>query len=98
MAASFIVNGSNTTIRLEYTSTTTNIQSIVGDAAHYLWKDELDAEGNITNPFDQATNQQKLDVVFNHIKDVIVNEANTYKSISAQDAARATAEATKYSL
>ena len=61
--ADFQVNNGNTTVSFDYTATTAKIQSVVGDVAENLWKKELNAEGEITNPFADATNQEKLDVI-----------------------------------
>lgn len=98
MSASFTVNGSNITIKIEYTAPIGTMQSVLGDAAEYLWIEETDEEGNVTNPFADATNQEKLNVLDAYIKSVIVNLANTHKSIKAQKAAREAEEQTKYEL
>ncbi len=68
------------------------------DAAEGLWSEETDAKGVVTNPFSEATNQQKLDVIDVHIWTVFVNLANTHKSQKAQTAAREAAAAEKHDL
>lgn len=82
MSASFEVSGNNTKIIFEYETTTEIMQDIVKDASHYLWKK---VEGS---SFEDLSNQEKLDLVDEHVKLVIKNLANTYKSIKAQEFAR----------
>lgn len=98
MSATFKTSNGKTTIKLEFTATTAKVQSIVGDASHYLHREIKDSNGVVTNPFEDLTNQEKLDIVSDHIKTVIVNAANTYKSIKAQNDARALEEENKHSL
>lgn len=98
MAASYTVDGDNVTVSFEYTAPTAVVQDIVGDAAHFVWQEEMDEEGNVTNPFSEATNQEKLDALDEYVKDVIINNANTYKSRAAQEAAREAEEADQHEL
>ena len=77
-----------TTITFSYTALTTKVQPILEACAEYLWKEETDEEGNITNPFDEATNQEKLNVVDAHVKRVIIDLANSHLSNEAQKEAR----------
>lgn len=64
MGASFSVNGSNTTITISVTSTTTNIQNVFGIVSLYLWNDGYGDHGMVDSPklFSALTNQQKLDI------------------------------------
>lgn len=94
MPAIFEVNGDNTKIIFEIEKDTDIIQSIIGDSAEYLWshykpEDEL---------FEDATNQDKLDVTFEHIKRVLIGAANTNKSVKAQTAARETEAENEYAI
>lgn len=100
MASSFTVNGSNTTITFAYTKDTTTIQSIIGNAAEYLWNHGYGDHGTEAAPilFSSLTNNQKLALVEDHIKDVVVDAANTFKSVKAQDEAKAAEEANKFVL
>ncbi len=94
MTAKFTVDGNNTKIIFEYETTTEIIQAIVEDASHYLWKEVIDSD--VT--FEDLTNQEKLDLVNEHVKLVIMNLANTYKSIKTQEDARTLEEENKYNL
>ena len=96
--ATLNTTGANTTVTLDYTAPNATMLSVVGGAAEYLWKEVTDAEGVVTNPFVDATNQEKLDVVDAHVKQVIMDLANTQKSVKAQTLARETEEASKYSI
>lgn len=98
MTARFEVNGDKTKIIFEYEASTTLMQLIIGHAAKYLWKDETDVDGIVTNPFSEATNQEKLDVVYNHVKRVILDLANTFKSLKAQKDARELEKENEYQI
>jgi hypothetical protein len=95
MSSKFTVIGSETKITFEWTALTSKIQSIVGDCAEYLFDHGYGVDGKV---FSDLTNVQKLALVEAHLKDVIVNASNTFKSIKAQDAAREAEEAVKYEL
>lgn len=98
--AKFTVSGTDTKITFEYTALTAKIQSIVGDCAEYLFNHGYGNHGTEEAPilFTDLTNQQKLDIVDKHVKQVIIDAANTFKSVKAQDAARLTEEVSKYIL
>lgn len=100
MAGTFSVSNGNTTVAFEWTAATDTVQSVVGDAAEYLWDKGYGDHGTDEEPivFDDLTNQEKLDIVDVYIKKVIVDLANTHKSVKAQDEARATEAASEYSL
>jgi hypothetical protein len=95
MTATFIVNSPNTSINFVYTALTANMISVVGDCAEYLYNHGY---GDQTILFSAYTNQQKLNMVDLYLKDCVVNAANSMKSNRAQDAARTTQDASKYSL
>lgn len=100
MTGKFTVSGSNTTVEFSYTALTATIQSIVGGCAEYLWEHGYGDHGTSENPilFTSLSNQQKLDLVDAHVKNVIVDAANTQKSVKAQEAARVAEELSKHSL
>jgi len=88
--ASFTVDGTKTTVAFEYTALTAKVQSIVNDVAESLWVEETDEDDVVTNPFDEASNQDKLDVVDAYVKMTILNKANSAKSNKAQKEERET--------
>ena len=98
--AQFTVDDGNTTVTFEYTAETAKIQSIVGDAAEYLFGKGYGDHGSEEEPvvFDDLTNQEKLDIVDEYVKKVVVDCANTFKSVKAQDEARTTEAESEYSL
>jgi hypothetical protein len=100
MTAKFTVSGASTTITFSYTALTGQIQSIVGGCAEYLWEHGYGDHGTEEIPilFASLTNQQKLDLVDEHLRRVVLDAANTQKSLRAQEAARTTEEASKYTL
>ena len=83
------------TVTFSYTALTAKVQPILEACAAYLWKNETDEEGEISNPIADATAQEKLDVIDAHVKSVIINMANTHKSQEAQRVAREDAEDSK---
>ena len=99
MSGTFIVNGDGTTtIRLEYTAPTPVVKSVISAVAENLWVEETDENGIATNPFEDASNQDELDVVDAHVREVLLNMANSFKSQKAQRAAREAAAADRYEL
>jgi hypothetical protein len=100
MSGKFTVSGTSTTITFAYTALTAQVQSIVGGCAEYLWDHGYGDHGTQEIPilFASLTNQQKLDLVDEHLKRVVLDAANTQKSIRAQEVARTTEESSKYTL
>ena len=100
MASSFTVINGNTKIDFNYTAVTAVIQNIIGNAAEYLWNHGYGNHGTEETPilFSSLTNNQKLSLVEDHVKKVVIDCANTNKSIKAQDLAREAEEESKYSL
>ena len=100
MASSFSVSGTNTTVVFSFIAPTTTIQNIVGNASEYLWEHGYGDHGTPEEPivYSSLTNTQKLSLVENHVKQVILDLSNTYKSIKAQEAARTTEEENKYNI
>ena len=95
--AKFIVSGDKIKIVFEYEALTTKVQPIIEDCAESLWVEETEDEV-VTNPFSKATNQEKLNIVDEYIKDIIVNLANSQKIKVAQDKAKETAEETLHNI
>jgi hypothetical protein len=87
-AATFTVNGSNTTVDFAYTAPTSTVQSIVTSAAHYAWYVGGD-HGSDTFP---TGNQAKLNILDAFIKAKILEWAAQYDIIMQTDAARNAAE------
>lgn len=95
MTATFSASAGNTTMTFVYTAPTAKVQSVVGDCAEYLFNHGYGTEGAT---FASLTNQQKLNLVDTYLKQVIIDAANALKSNKAQDAARVTEDAAKYTL
>jgi len=100
MTSKFTVIGTETKITFEWTALTAKIQSIVGDCSEYLWNHGLGDHGTTEVPilYSSLSNNQKLALVEAHLKDVIINAANTHKSVEAQEAARLLEEQNKHQL
>jgi hypothetical protein len=100
MASSFMVTNGNTKVDFNFTAPTTTVQNIVGGAAEYLFNHGRGDRGTEEAPvnFTDLTNTQKLTIVEDYVKQVIIDLANTNKSLKAQEVARTTEEESKYSL
>ena len=100
MISTFSTTTDKTTITFKATALTTVIQNIVGSASEYLFNHGAGDHGTTEAPkvFADLTNQQKLDIVGKHLKQVILDCANTNKSVKAQETARSTEEASKYDI
>lgn len=100
MTATFTVLSGNTTMTFVYTAPTAKVQSIVGDCAEYLFTHGYGNHGTEDKPilFLSLSNQQKLDMVDLYLKQCVVDAGNSMKSNRAQDVARNTQDASKYTL
>ena len=100
MTSKFTIIGTETKITFEWTALTEKIISIVGDCSEYLWNHGYGDKGTEEAPivFDDLNNNQKLALVEAHLKDVMINAANTHKSITAQETAREAEELNKFEL
>ena len=98
MIGTFTVLNGNTKITFEVTAPTQTVQDVVGDAAEWLWVHGYGNHGTPESPidFDDLTNQQKLDMVADHIQIVILDLANTFKAVKAASDARDLENANKY--
>jgi len=100
MAAKFTVIDDEIKISFEYQADATKVQDIVGACAEYLFEHGYGDHGTEEEPivFEDLNNNQKLSLLDKHIRDVILNLANTHKSLKAQDLARETEEQNKFDL
>ena len=98
MPASFVNNGDGTiTIKYEYTAETQKVQDTIVNAAAYEYLVGDDRipwimDGDERVPYDQLSNQQKLDITFHRIKFLLLDEAKTGYINAAVESARETAE------
>ena len=96
MTSKFTVSGTDTKITFEWTAPTALIQSVVSDCAEYLWRNGQNNNNEI--PFENLTNNQKLEIIEHYFKNIIIESANTFKSLKAQNIARMVEESNKYNL
>ena len=90
--ATFKVDGTKTKVSFEYEALTAKIQSVVSDCAESLFKNGRGDHGSEEEPivFADLSNTEKLDIVDDYIKDIIVNRANQFKLDEAKDAVEIT--------
>ena len=90
MPAKFTVDGMNLEIEMTWTGKLENIQRVVFDAAEYLFSKNYGNHGTEEEPrtFEDLSNQEKLDLLYNHFTQVAVNAADTWVSTEAQRVAR----------
>jgi len=93
MTASFKTDGANTTVTFAYTAPTQKVVDTAEAAAHYLWEHGYGDHGDEENPIlvSDLTNQQKLNLIDQHVRRVILDIAKDYHVNSEQEAARETA-------
>jgi len=83
MAGTFVVNGDGTiTVAFAYRATAEKITNVVGDAVHYLYPqtyaEPLEVEGEAP-PFEELTNQQKLNVLDAWLRKSVLDLARQYE-------------------
>jgi len=78
------------TVSFIYTADADLVKDILSACAEHLWNEE--------SLFSEATDKQKLDIVDNYVRQVLVEMANSHKTNKAQRLAREAAEASKYEL
>jgi len=90
MAAEFEVVNGDIIIRMEWRSSAENVERVVSDAAAYLFSKGFGDHGTEEEPrtFDDLSNQEKLDMLYNHFTQVAINAADTWVSTEAQRIAR----------
>jgi hypothetical protein len=86
MAGSIIPNGSNVTLRFEWTTTATIAQATAGAAAEELYNRGL---GDHNKPFSAYTNQEKVNLLDGYFLQIVNNLARDFKANQAAEAARA---------
>lgn len=93
--AIFVTADGKTTIKLEYTATTDKVEAVIGDCSHYLFDRGYGDHGSEEEPvvFGDLTNNQKLKIVDDHVRKVLIDTAKAYNSEKAQTDAREAAEA-----
>jgi hypothetical protein len=98
MIGTFEVLNGTTKLTFEVTANTTLVIDVVGDAAEYLWNQDYGDHRTIDDPitFEDLSNQEKLDLVADHVQRVILNLANSFKSEQAQEQARENEKANEY--
>ena len=86
--ATFTVDGTKTTVSFEYEALTAKIQLVVGDCAESLFNNGRGDHGSEEEPivFADLSNTEKLNIVDDYIKEIIVNRANQFKLDEAKDA------------
>lgn len=98
MPASFVVNGDGTiTIKYEYTADAERVSNTIRDAAQYEYlvndpRIPWVMDGTVRRPYENLNNQQKLNITFQRIKYLLLDEAKAQHIIEAVEAARQTAE------
>jgi len=90
MTAAFEIEGTDITIRMEWANSVDIIQRIVLNASSYLFDKGFGNHGTDEEPreFSDLSNQEQLDLVYNHFTTVAINLANTWVSTEAQRVAR----------
>jgi hypothetical protein len=86
MPAKFTVSGSNTTISFEFTLPTTKMISIVDVIAKELWGEDATEPGSVL--YSSLTNQQKLNLLFAGVRDLLMTHLYRNANRIATDAAR----------
>lgn len=92
MAATFTAKNGDTTVKFEFTAPTAKLKKVCNDAAHGLWSENT-VDDVVTNPFADATEQEKLDTLDAYVKSKILAKAKVYSSNVAYDAAMTGAKA-----
>ena len=75
---------SNGNITVVYPVTAAKATSVLTAAAHYIWNSTYGSQAE----FDAMTNKQKLDLVDQYIKQVIMDAAKAYSVNTATEEAR----------
>ena len=90
MSAKFTVENGDLEIEMTWLGSVENVQRIVGNAAAYLFSKGYGDHGTEEEPRDFAdqSNQEQLDMVYNHFTTVAKNAADTWYSTEVQRVAR----------
>jgi hypothetical protein len=89
MTAKFTVNGNNTIVSFSQVAPTAKMQNIIEHAAHHFWDGGMGDHGTEFAPilFSNLTSQQKLEIVDQYLRRVLVDAARSYKIADASDTA-----------
>ena len=88
MTGTFEVIGDQIKVTFTYQAPADRVQETITDAAHWLFDHGY---GDPEVEFGGLTNNQKLAIVDQSVKDGIINYAKTYRANAAADTARQTA-------
>ena len=90
MTAKFTVDGSNLVINFQYSAPVDRATEVTVSAAHYLWEHGYGDHGTEEEPilFDDLTNQDKLNLLDQHVLRVIMDIAQDYHVNARQEAER----------
>ena len=90
MTAKFTVDGSNLIISFEYSAPVVRATEVAVSAAHYLWEHGYGDHGTDEEPilFDDLANQDKLNLLDQHVLRVIMDIAQDYHVNARQEAER----------
>jgi len=86
--AKFTTSNGQTEVSFNYTATTAKIVEVLSDASEALFDRGLGDHGSEEEPivFADLSNTEKLNIVDDYIKEIIVNRANQFKLDEAKDA------------
>lgn len=85
MSGTFEVDGNQVTVAFRYTANLTKAQTVIIDAAHWLWS-------GTEEDWEQLSNQDKLDLVDTHVRKTIIKIATTHIRSVGETAARIQSE------
>jgi hypothetical protein len=89
MPATFTLSGPNLTITFAYTGPTQVITDVANDAAHFLFNNQVDRPAT---SFDSLNNTQKLAILDEYVKGVLIDISRRYYVQDAVETARVTAQ------
>jgi len=90
MAAVFKVENGNLRVTFTYIAVLDRMQEVTEDAAHYLWEHGHGDHGTDEEPieFDDLNNNQKLALLDQHVRRVVIEAAKAYHVNDLQEQAR----------
>ena len=90
MAATFKVEGTDLRVTFTYLAPQAKMMEVAEDAAHYLWEHGYGDHGTEEEPilFDDLNNVEKLDLLDQHVKRVIIDVSKDYHVNNEQILAR----------
>jgi hypothetical protein len=93
MTTTYTATTTTGALTIKYVYDKAQIESVLVGACHYLWDHGQGPHGTDEAPvtFEQLTVAQMEQMIDDHVRDVLINAASTYKSLAGQDAARVAA-------